>query len=131
MLAFFCHWFGIFLPKSVYFETWHWKSKDVEKNFLSLGNTAQPHSAFPRQRGYTKFPNKGEFCSKHKEIYSSPTILFVSTESFTESCKQTLFTALSKRLSCVKYNGKWTVYFIILRAKFTFIQQFPSIIRHF
>ena len=49
---------------------------------------------------------KGEFCSKYKEIYSSPPILFDTTESFTESCKQTLFTALSKRLSCVKYNGR-------------------------
>ena len=42
---------------------------------------------------------KGEFCSKHKEIYSSPTVLFVSTESFTENCKQSLFKALNKRLS--------------------------------
>ena len=49
---------------------------------------------------------KGEFCSNHNEIYSSPPILFDTTESFTESCKQTLFTALSKRLSCVKYNGR-------------------------
>ena len=49
-----------------------------------------------------KNPPKGEFCSKYKEIYSSPPIIFDTTESFTESCKQTLFTALSKRLSCVK-----------------------------
>ena len=67
-------------------------------------------------------PN-GEFCSKYNEIYSSPTILFDTTESFTESCKQTLFTALSKRLSWVKYNWRWTVYFLILRAKFTFRRQ--------
>ena len=45
--------------------------------------------------------SKGEFCSKYNEIYSSPTIIFDTTESFTESCKQSLFTALSKRLSCV------------------------------
>ena len=45
---------------------------------------------------------KGEFCSKYKEIYSSSPIIFDTTESFTESCIQTLFTALSKRLSCVK-----------------------------
>ena len=50
--------------------------------------------------------SKGEFFSKYKEIYSSPPILFDTTESFTESCKQSLFTALSKRLSCVKYNGR-------------------------
>ena len=52
------------------------------------------------------FEIKGEFCSKYKEIYSSPPIIFDTTESFTESCKQTLFTALSKRLSWVKYNGR-------------------------
>ena len=45
---------------------------------------------------------KGEFYSNHNEIYSSPSILFDTTESFAESCKQSLFTALSKRLSCVK-----------------------------
>ena len=49
---------------------------------------------------------KGEFCSKYKEIYSSPPILFDTTESFTESCKQSLYTALSKRLNCVKYNWR-------------------------
>ena len=27
------------------------------------------------------------------------------------------------QLSCVKYNGRWTVYFIILRAEFTFRAQ--------
>ena len=51
---------------------------------------------------YILHNDKGEFCSNHNEIYSSPPILFDTTESFTESCKQSLFTALSKRLSCVK-----------------------------
>ena len=49
---------------------------------------------------------KGEFSSNHNEIYSSPPIPFDTTESFTESCKQSLFTALSKRLNCVKLNGR-------------------------
>ena len=49
---------------------------------------------------------KGEFCSKYNEIYSSPSIIYETTESFTESRKQSLFAALSKRLSCVKYNGR-------------------------
>ena len=63
---------------------------------------------------------KGEFCSKYNEIYSSPPIVFDTTESFSESCKQSLITALSKKISCVKFNWRWTVYFLILRAKFTF-----------
>ena len=49
---------------------------------------------------------KGEFFSNHNEIYNSPPILFDITESFTETCKQSLFTALSKRLNWVKYNGR-------------------------